>query len=139
MAGYKVLFLDKIPPTFIKFFLVGALGFVVDVAVLYAAIHLGGFGPMASRLISFLAAATFTWSFNRRFTFGASQAHRVVEWSRFLMANAVGQGINLSVYALALWLLAPAFWTPLMAAAVGSLSGLLFNYGSSRSLVFSKS
>ena len=138
MAGYKVPFLEKIPPTFIKFFLVGALGFVVDVAVLYAAIHLGGFGPIASRLISFLAAATFTWSLNRRFTFGASQAHRAVEWGRFLLANAVGQGINLSVYALVLWLLPAGFWTPLVAAAFGSMSGLLFNYGSSRALVFSK-
>jgi putative flippase GtrA len=138
MARYKIPFLDKIPSTFIKFFMVGALGFVVDVTVLYAAIHLAGFGPIAARLISFLAAATFTWSLNRRFTFGASQAHRVVEWSRFLLANAVGQGVNLGVYALVLWLLPAGFWSPLVAAAFGSLSGLLFNYGSSRSLVFSK-
>ena len=43
-----------------SFLVAGALGFLVDVAVLYAALALGA-GWILGRLLSFLAAASFTW------------------------------------------------------------------------------
>lgn len=131
-------FLRRLPPSFLRFFLVGVAGFAVDVAALYAAIHLAGLSPMNARLVSFLVAATFTWFLNRRFNFGASNASPIVEWARFLLANSLGQGVNLGVYALLLWLLPSGFWTPLIAAAVGSVAGLLINYSGSRMWVFSR-
>ena len=122
---------------FVLFAIIGTAGFVVDSAVLLAAIKLGHYGPYLSRLFSYLAAATFTWAANRRFTFPAAQrSGRAAQWARFVATNAVGGAANLGTYA---WLIAHvptvAHW-PVLGVAAGSLAGLLINFSLSRSLVF---
>ena len=59
----------SLPTQFLRFGLVGAVGFLVDVGVLYA-MHGLGLDLYTARVVSFLAAATFTWLGNRFFTFG---------------------------------------------------------------------
>jgi putative flippase GtrA len=117
-----------------RFALIGALGFLVDVAVLYAALALGA-DWIGARLLSFLAAASFTWAVNRRYTFAATgSAWR--EWLRYMASMAGGMLVNFLVYALVLWLLPAAWWTPGCAVACGSAAGLLVNFVSAKLFVF---
>ena len=81
---------------FFRFGVVGTLGFLVDAGVLLAAIALG-LGPWVGRLVSFLAAATVTYSLNRAWTFrrrtgggGASAG----QWARFVVVNLGGFAAN---------------------------------------------
>ncbi len=62
----------KLPPIlarlwsteFVRFGAVGTAAFVVDTTVLYLALW-AGLGLYAGRVVSYLAAATFTWYGNR--------------------------------------------------------------------------
>lgn len=119
---------------FVRFAVIGALGFVVDVAVLYGALALGT-GWIAGRALSFLAAASFTWAVNRRYTFAAT-ASLWREWGRYLASMAAGMLVNFLVYALVLWLLPAAWWTPGLAVACGSAAGLGVNFVSAKLFVF---
>jgi putative flippase GtrA len=119
---------------FVRFAAIGALGFVVDVAVLYGALALGA-GWIVGRALSFLAAASFTWAVNRRYTFAAT-ASRWREWGRYLASMAAGMLVNFLVYALVLWLLPAAWWTPGLAVACGSAAGLGVNFVSAKLFVF---
>jgi putative flippase GtrA len=118
----------------VSFAIAGALGFLVDVAVLYAALALGA-GRVGGRLLSFLAAATFTWRFNRRYTFAAT-ASPWREWALYLASMAGGMLINLIAYTAVLALLPPAWWAPAFAVACGSAAGLVVNFASAKLFVF---
>ena len=121
---------------FLRFGLVGMAGFVVDAAALTAAMALG-LGPYGGRVVSYLAAATFTWAMNRRFTFaGADPRRGTAQWGRFVAANGVGALVNYGTYA-ALVALVPlvAAW-PVLGVAAGSVAGLVFNFTFSKLWVF---
>lgn len=122
---------------FIKFGMVGTVGFVVDAGVLYGFLYLAGLDPYSARVPAYLAAATTTWALNRAFTFRGAPAGRPLhQWARFLMVNAVGGVVNYAVYAL-LMLQGPPFTShPVLAVAGGVLAGLVFNFAGSRKLVF---
>ena len=122
---------------FAKFAAIGAAGFVVDAAVLQAAISGVGLSPYTARVVSYGAAATVTWWLNRRITFRAQASHDAVrEWLRFLGANAAGGALNYAVFAALV--ASSAFFAghPAVAVAAGSLSGLVCNFTLSRRLVF---
>ena len=120
---------------FLRFALVGCLGFVVDAAVLKGALGLGA-GLLSGRLASYLAAATTTWYANRRFTFAMEVPPSLGEWWRFLLGNAVGGLTNYGVYAVLVRSLPFFAANPVLAVAVGSLSGLVINFALSRRFVF---
>src|SRR5258705_11380857 len=88
---------------FVRFGLVGIGGFVVEPLVLYAV--KGELGLYAGRVVSYFAAATFTWAFNRRFTFiSLRPTPRFKQWLEFLAANAIGAVVNYGIYcALVKW------------------------------------
>ena len=56
-------------PQFLLFCIGGVIGFVVDAGIVQLLVRNFGFNPYGARLLSFLAAATTTWAFNRRYTF----------------------------------------------------------------------
>jgi putative flippase GtrA len=120
---------------FASFVIAGGLGFVVDVGVLYGALALGA-GLIFGRLLSFVAAATATWLFNRRYTFSATgNAWR--EWLRYMSVMLVGMLVNFSAYSLALWLVqGDWWWRPAMAVAVGSAAGLFVNFANAKLFVY---
>jgi putative flippase GtrA len=128
--------LARIPVTFWRFGLVGVGGLLVDLAVLYAVIWGFMLTPVAAKVVSFLAAATFTWWMNRKYTFGHSGKALLHEWASFLATNALGGVVNFSVYTAMVTQLLPLVWMPALATAVGSISGLSFNYFGSKYLVF---
>ena len=80
----------------IKFGIVGVVGLGVDIAVLYLCLDISGLGLYASRVVSYLAAATTTWSLNRAFTFSGNHAGKIHhQWARFVAVNALGGAAQL--------------------------------------------
>ena len=123
----------KLGRQFLSFAAVGAIGFVVDVAVLYlVAPLLGWYG---ARVLSFLAAATATWALNRRYTFRRSEASVLREYLGYLLTMLGGAVVNYGAYVLVLhWATGP--WAPAAGVALGSCAGLVVNFLSARYLVF---
>lgn len=125
----------KLGREFLSFAVVGAIGFVVDVTVLYlAAPLLGWYG---ARVLSFLAAATATWALNRRYTFSARSANASAlrEYLGYLVTMLGGAVVNYGAYVLVLhWFTGP--WAPAAGVALGSCAGLVVNFLSARYLVF---
>ena len=120
---------------FMLFALVGATGFVVDAGVLTLIIA-AGLDPLRGRLLSFLAAATYTWALNRRITFRDNSSSVFKQWVHFLVVNSAGGSVNLSVYTLIMWPGGAIAVSPVAAVAAGSACGLIFNFALSRRFVF---
>jgi putative flippase GtrA len=125
---------------FLRFGAVGSAGYVVDNLVLLAMIDLVGLDRYSGRVVSFLAAATFTWWGNRYFTFADRRARGLGgaarEWGRFILANAVGGLVNVGLYATIVKFAPSPFDNPFLALPFGVAAGLLFNFFFSRQLVF---
>jgi putative flippase GtrA len=126
-------------PKFIRFGIVGCLGFCVDVGVLYLMLYGVGLGRYAGRLISYLAAASSTWYFNAAITFPESRAdNRAWEWARFVALNSLGGVVNYAVYAAYVRFQFHSALAPAIAVAIGSLAGLVVNFSVSKQFVFNK-
>lgn len=125
----------KLKRELLAFGLVGVVGFVVDVGVLYALAPL--FGWYGGRVVSFVAAASATWILNRRYTFKVQPGVRSiwVEYLTYLATMLGGAAVNYGIYALTLrWLHVPG--AAALGVAFGSLAGLAANFLSARYLVF---
>lgn len=123
---------------FLRFSIVGGIGFVVDAGIVTVLVRGLGMDPYAGRVLSFLAGATTTWYLNRTFTFanGRSAGSRGRQWLRFVAVNSGGALINYGVYVLTLELWPLARHYPAIGVAFGSIAGLAFNYPASKFLVF---
>ena len=130
---------------FIKFCAIGVAGLFVDVAALWTALHLIGLNLYAGRLFSYLIAATFTWACNRSLTFVSASADGAIrQWARFIFFNAIGGSINFLVYVLVAvklpehhaWSSQITSMLPYLGVFCGSISGLAFNFLTSKFLVF---
>jgi putative flippase GtrA len=125
---------------FLRFAIVGAGGFIVDVSIL-SLLHFGlGLDRYSARAISILTAMTFTWWGNRNLTFRAHAAtergHMLREWLRFALANSIGNLSNYATYS-AIVTFAPApLNNPLVATLFGTAVGLVFNFTLSKRFVF---
>jgi len=94
-------------------------------------------GWYLARVLSFLAAATFTWAFNRRHTFAGRAAGGSIgrEYLAYLGAMLGGGAVNYAVYALTLhWVQGPG--AAALGVALGSCAGLLVNFLAARHVVF---
>ena len=122
---------------FIRFSIIGTIGFVVDALTLYTAIYGIGLDPYIGRVPSFVLAATTTWSLNRRFTFPGSDdtsAHR--QWAVFLAFMTLGAAFNYGAYAAVIFFGPEHDLTPLAGVAAGSIAGLAINFTTSKLFVF---
>ena len=113
-----------------RFAAVGVVGFLVDGAVLELARAWLGWGNLAARAPSFIAAVLTTWLLNRRLAFGrtgaAGAGALLSEFGRYFTVSLGGNFVNIAVYvALALTLFARY---PLAALAAASLAGMLVNF-----------
>lgn len=119
-----------------RFGVVGALGFLVDTAVLYGSFALG-MGLYGGRVVSYLAAASFTWAVNRAWTFaGRGKAKPARQWALFVLVNLGGFVLNYGTYAamVAWWPLAAQY--PVLGVAGGAIAGMGCNFLLSRAVVF---
>ncbi|KLN58234.1 GtrA family protein [Variovorax paradoxus] len=126
----------KLGRQFLSFAVVGVIGLVVDVAVLYLmAPLLGWYG---ARVVSFLTAATTTWAFNRRYTFAARASAEGAIWREYLgylVTMLAGAVLNYGAYVLTLhWV--EGRWAAALGVAIGSIAGMGANFLSARYLVF---
>ena len=129
---------------FLRFGVVGTIGFVVDTAVLYAGLALG-LGLYGGRAVSYLAAATTTWALNRAWTFrdqgqgqgqGQGRSPVIRQWALFVAINLVGFAFNYGTYAALIASVAFVAQYPVIGVAAGSLAGMLGNFLLSRRFVF---
>jgi putative flippase GtrA len=121
---------------FLRFCIVGALGFVTDFAVLYTAVEWLGLGTLSGRILSFLIAATVTWKVNRHFTFVKEGRGTVREWLSYLMFTGIGGCINVAVYQGWLAMTDHRTLNLFLAVAAGSAVALFFNFLISKTAVF---
>ena len=120
----------------LKFGTVGGLGFLWDTSTVYLLRPLVGF--TIATLAAYFIAATMNWVLNRLWTFRGrgGQDSLFRQWLNFLGANGLGFVLNRSaVFALA-WSSPFCLAHPVVALAVGSLTGMSANYTLSRRLVF---
>jgi putative flippase GtrA len=120
---------------FVRFGVVGVLGFLVDTATVYAAKPV--FGLYGAGALAYPVAASFNWALNRAWTFrGHGTGPRHHQWARFLAANAVGFVLNRGCYAILVTFSQVCADNPVLAVAAGAIAGLFTNFTLSRRLVF---
>ena len=120
---------------FRRFGTVGAAGFVVDTAVIYAL--RSSVGLYVASLISYLVAATVTWALHRAWTFaGRARDGLLRQWVLFLGANGVGAVLNRGMFFVLVWLLPICAAHPVLAVMAGVAAGMFANFSMSRRLVF---
>lgn len=123
---------------FFRFASIGAIGFLVDIGVLYVAMA-AGLGAFAGRAISFLCAVAATWQLNRHFTFTSPK--KSVMWQEgitYLSAMILGGIINFSVFSIIIHLMGITPWSPFIGVAIGSITGLSANFFTAKNWVFSQ-
>jgi len=120
--------------SFLRFCIVGGIGFIVDATVLLTLIHGFSGHPILSRFFSFAVAVAVTFELNRAWTFGSLRLqHLPSAFASYVGVQGVGFICNLAVYALAFWLLQlPPFFCLVIASAVA----LVINYLGAKRLVF---
>lgn len=115
----------------------GVLGFVVDAGIVQFLVRELAANPYGARVISFLAAATTTWGFNRRYTFaGHGGGSRRRELARYLVAMAFGFALNYGAYVACVLLWPLVRQWPAIGVAAGSIAGAAVNFLSSKYWIF---
>jgi len=122
-------------PQFLRFGVVGVIGFGVDTGVVYAL--RGLVGIYAAGLISYLVAASGNWLLNRVWTFrGHGRGSAFRQWLMFLAANSVGFVLNRGVFFSLVAAFALVHRVPVIGIAAGTLAGMFANFALSHRLVF---
>jgi putative flippase GtrA len=115
----------------------GVLGFIVDAGVLQLLVVGLAWDRYSGRLISFLAAATATWLFNRHYTFHGPRRHSLAgEWARYVLAMSVGFACNFAAYSALVYFFDLDRQWLILAVAAGSIAGLGVNFMASRYWVY---
>lgn len=141
--GVALLARVGLSENFIRFGIVGVLGFCWDTGTVYSLRHFTNL--YVAGTCGFLVAATANWAVNRLWTYRHHEhAAPHVQWAKFMTANAIGFIFNRGVFfALVSKFFSTAARTdifsaqPVLAIAAGSISGLCFNYFLSKRFVFS--
>ena len=120
---------------FLMFGTVGTMGFLIDTATVYALRP--SLGLYGAGMLSYVVAATFTWGFNRLWTFrGLGSGPARHQWVRFLVVNLGGFVLNRGTYATLVTFVSFCAVQPVFAVAAGSIAGMFLNFSLSRALVF---
>lgn len=121
--------------SFLRFGAVGTVGFVTNVAAVYAV--RAALGLYAAGLVGYCLAATVTWLLNRVWTFrDGGRKPALQQWTLYLAANAVGFAVYYATYALAISYLAACARWPVLAVALGAGLSLFVNFSISYRVVF---
>lgn len=122
---------------FLKFGMIGLIGFIIDIAFLYIGIEFLGLGRIAAGFFAFPFAVTVTWVGNRLFTF-RHQKHEpfAKQWGKFVVVCAVGLIFNRGTYTLMVSLIPLVYDYPVLGLLGGTAAGMFFNFFASKRLVF---
>jgi putative flippase GtrA len=81
----------------VRFCVVGASGYVVNLAVYTLLLKVGGLHYLAAATGSFLVAVTNNYTWNRLWTFRGQRGHVAYQGLRFLVVSTVALAANLAV------------------------------------------
>jgi len=81
----------------LKFSVVGAVGYLVNLAVYTALLRGAGLHYLAAGACSFVVAATNNYWWNRHWTFRSQRGHVYYQGLRFLVVSLVALGANLGI------------------------------------------
>ncbi len=120
-----------------KFAVVGVIGCVVDIAVLYLGLACG-LGLYFGRFVSFMAAATSTWIINRSWTFADRKSQKGLwqEWLHYMSLMVIGGVFNYASYVVAINYLSIVRAYPVLGVMIGSVVGMFANFISARFVIF---
>lgn len=121
---------------FVRFALIGAIGFVADAGMLYLLLHSTTLGAISARVASIAFALTVTWQLNRWLTFGPSSRPIAVEGARYGGIGMATSVVNFVVYSAVLWAMPDL--TVFLALVIGSLAALVFSFFGYSRLVFDR-
>ena len=117
---------------FIKFAVVGAVGFVTDLLIFYLLVFVNT-EILVARLFAFWCATIVTWLGNRFFTFTTYDLGWFKQLIRHLSVSHLFGMVNISVFH-CLSLMAPLF----LAFVMGTAIAMIGNYTCSKFWVFSE-
>lgn len=120
------------------FVIAGAIGFVLDVGILY--LTKAQFGLYGGRAVSFVCAASATWLINRTVTFAGHRSGKPLlqEYLGYMLLMCGGGIVNYCTYAAGILLSTTIATDPVIGVAMGSLAGLTVNFVSAKFLLFQK-
>lgn len=122
---------------FLRFSVVGAVGFVVDAGVLQALITLAGWGPVEARAVAIPVAVFATWLLNRTVTFPESSGGPALRsLLRYAAVSAAGAGVNFLVFTLLVLASREMAAMPMVPLAIASIVALVVNYLGSKHFAF---
>jgi putative flippase GtrA len=81
----------------VKFCVVGASGYAVNLVVFTLAFHALGLHYLTAAVCSFLVAVTNNYAWNRLWTFRSQRGHVAYQGMRFLVVSTLALGANLLV------------------------------------------
>jgi putative flippase GtrA len=87
-----------------KFCTVGAIGYVVNLAVFALLVHGAGIHYLVAAVCSFLVAVTNNYAWNRLWTFRHQRGHVAYQGLRFLLVSTIALGANLLFLGILVWL-----------------------------------
>jgi putative flippase GtrA len=119
---------------FLRFCVVGVLGFFIDAGMTLAVTQFLHAGPMPGRVVAFIVAASLTWYLNRQYTFRSTAGNG--SWAPYLVLTALGALINIGVYRSWVQAAGTAPTQLVIGVALGSVAALTLNFIVSRYVVF---
>jgi putative flippase GtrA len=120
---------------FLRFAVVGVIGFAVDTGTVYGLRNYVGL--YAAGMIAYMTAASANWLLNRLWTFkgqGSGPAHH--QWAKYMVANLTGFILNRGTYIILIATVPMAVRQPVIATAAGAIAGMFINFSLSRRVVF---
>jgi putative flippase GtrA len=115
----------EVLPRPLRFFGVGGLGLVTDLAVFTLIVeHFPH--PLIARLVSLAIATLVTWRLNRALTFDHSGRHPTDEAIRYAAVAAAAQAVSYAVFAVLVVTVLNAM--PQLAVVIGSVAGAIVSY-----------
>jgi dolichol-phosphate mannosyltransferase len=81
----------------VSFCVVGATGYVVNLAVYAVAVHVFGLHYLVAAVCAFLVAVTNNYTWNRLWTFRGQRGHVAYQGMRFLVVSTLALAANLLV------------------------------------------
>ncbi|MGE7370165.1 GtrA family protein [Neorhizobium sp. NPDC001467] len=111
---------------FLRFMVVGGIGFMVDAGATLGLLATGLFGPFSARAVAIALALSCTWFCNRNFTFGKSGRHVLREGVLYGSVGITSALLNYAIYS-ALLISFPML-RPIFALVLASAGATLYSY-----------
>jgi putative flippase GtrA len=124
----------SVGPQFFKFGIVGAIGFLVDTATVYAL--RGWIGIYAAGFAGSAVSVSCTLPLNRNWTFRAASGSLHRQLPLYIGVTLLALALNRSVFVALVALVPICARQPVFAVAAGAISGMSISFILGRSVVF---